>query len=130
MKPRVNRLLRAKLYSYKVKEYKDSKAKKEEYISVTLSGKIRVKINTKEDDDVKEEKKCKGIKKEVIKKSISFDDYKYCLFNNKSKIRKMNVIRSHLHDIYTETVHKVALSYKEDKRHKRRWYPHLCSWSL
>jgi len=26
----------------------------------------------------------------------------------------MNV--SHLHDIYTETVHKVALSYKDDKR--------------
>ena len=31
-------------------------------------------------------------------------------------MRKMNVIRSHLHEVYTETVHKVALSYEDDKR--------------
>lgn len=31
-------------------------------------------------------------------------------------MRKMNVIRSHLHDIYTETVNKVALSHEDDKR--------------
>jgi len=28
----------------------------------------------------------------------------------------MNVIRSHLHDVYTEEVNKVALSPKDDKR--------------
>jgi len=28
----------------------------------------------------------------------------------------MNVIRSDLHDVYTEEVHKVALSPKDDKR--------------
>ena len=28
----------------------------------------------------------------------------------------MNIIRSHLHDVYTETVNKVALSCEDDKR--------------
>jgi len=28
----------------------------------------------------------------------------------------MNVIRSHLHDVYTEEVNKVALSAEDDKR--------------
>ena len=31
-------------------------------------------------------------------------------------MRKMNVIRSHLHDVYTEEVNKVALSAEDDKR--------------
>ena len=32
------------------------------------------------------------------------------------QLRKMNVIRSHLHDIYTEQINKVALSADDDKR--------------
>ena len=31
-------------------------------------------------------------------------------------MRQMNVIRSHKHEIYTETVNKVALSHLDDKR--------------
>jgi hypothetical protein len=31
-------------------------------------------------------------------------------------MRKMNVIRSRLHDLYTEEVNKVALSSNDDKR--------------
>ena len=31
-------------------------------------------------------------------------------------MRKMNVIRSHLHTIFTETVNKIALSPFDDKR--------------
>jgi len=31
-------------------------------------------------------------------------------------MRKMNVIRSHLHDVYAEEVNKVALSAEDDKR--------------
>ena len=64
----------------------------------------------------KEEKKCKGIKKAVIKKHISFDDYKKCLFSGASQMRKMNVIRSHQHEIFSETVNKIALSADDDKR--------------
>ena len=43
--------------------------------------------------DRKEEKKCKGVKKPVVKKSIRFEDYKECLFSGKEQLRKMNVIR-------------------------------------
>ena len=39
-----------------------------------------------------------------------------CLFNEESQRRKMNIIRSHDHDVYSETVNKVALSYEDDKR--------------
>ena len=31
-------------------------------------------------DDI-EDKKCKGIKKCVVKKTLDFDDYKECIFN-------------------------------------------------
>ena len=87
--------LRAKLYSYRVSD--------------ACEGTSRVKESY-------EEKKCKGVKKAVIKKTITFNDYKDCLFDNKPAMRKMNVIRSHLHTMYTETVNKIALSPFDDKR--------------
>ena len=77
---------------------------------------LRAKLYSYKMDEGKEEKKCKGVKKAVVKKCISFDDYKNCLFNKKPQMRKMNVIRSRKHTIYTETVNKVALSHKDDKR--------------
>jgi hypothetical protein len=39
----------------------------------------------------KEEKKCKRMKKNVIKNEITLEDYKVCLFSGKSMHRKMNV---------------------------------------
>ena len=77
---------------------------------------LRAKLYSYRVEEEYEEKKCKGIKKAVIKKTITFNDYKDCLFNNKPSMRKMNVIRSHLHTMYTETVNKVALSPFDDKR--------------
>ena len=47
---------------------------------------------------------------------ISFDDYVECLFSKKPQMRKMNVIRSHQHEIFSETVNKIALSADDDKR--------------
>jgi hypothetical protein len=47
-------------------------------------------------------KKLKGIKKAVLKKEISFEDYKNCLFNQKEYFHRQKVIRSHKHDIFTE----------------------------
>ena len=64
----------------------------------------------------KEEKKCKGVRKCVVKKSISHEDYKNCLFTGEEQMRSMHVIRSHMHEIYSETVNKVALSASDDKR--------------
>ena len=61
-------------------------------------------------------KKCKGVKKRVVKTQITLEDYKDCVFNKNVHYRNMNVFRSRKHDIYTETVQKVALSANDDKR--------------
>ena len=61
-------------------------------------------------------KKCKGVKKNVVQKTITHDDYKECLFTKREQTRRMNVIRSHQHDIYTEEINKIALSAGDDKR--------------
>jgi hypothetical protein len=63
-----------------------------------------------------EHKKCKGIKKAVVEKTITHDDYRDCLFNGTEHMRKMKLIRSYKHDLYTEEVNKVALSGDDDKR--------------
>ena len=77
---------------------------------------LRAKLYSYKMFEGKEEKKCKGIKKSVIKKNISFDDYKECLFSKKPQMRKMNVIRSRKHEVFSETVNKIALSVNDDKR--------------
>ena len=66
-----------------------------------------------EEDEVR---KCKGIKKNVVKKRLDFDDYVQCLFSGKKEMRKMNIIRSENHEIYSKEVNKVALSNEVDKR--------------
>ena len=65
---------------------------------------------------MKNNKKCKGIKRNVIKTKITHDDYKTCLQNERTVYRRMNVIRSHRHDMYTEEVNKIASSADDDKR--------------
>ena len=54
--------------------------------------------------------------KTVTKRGIQFDDYRECLFSRKEQQRKINVIRSHCHEIYTEEIHKIALTSDDDKR--------------
>ena len=66
--------------------------------------------------DGSEDKKCKGVTKNVTKRSIAFDDYRECLFSRKEQHRKMNVIRRHCHQIYTEEINKIGLSSEDDKR--------------
>ena len=61
-------------------------------------------------------RKAKGVKKNVIKKSLRFEDYKKCLFSGENLMKEMNIIRSQNHDIYSMTVNKVALSANDDKR--------------
>ncbi len=76
---------------------------------------LRAKLYVYKMLDRKEEKKCKGIRKPVIKKDISFEDYKECLFTGNEQMRKMSVIRSRKHTLYTEEVNKVAMSANNDK---------------
>ena len=66
--------------------------------------------------DGSEDTKFKRVTKNVTKRSIQFDDYRECLFSRKEQHRKMNVIRSHCHEIYTEEINKIALSSDDDKR--------------
>ena len=66
--------------------------------------------------DGSDDKKCKEVTKNVTKRSIQFDDYRECLFSRKAQHRKMNVMRSRCHEIYTEEINKIALSSDDDKR--------------
>ena len=77
---------------------------------------LRAKLYATKMDNNEESKKCKGISKTVTKNNIAFEDYKNVLFNQTTQMRKMNVIRSHKHEIYTEEINKVALSGNDDKR--------------
>ena len=61
------------------------------------------------------DKKCKRMTKNFTKISIQFVDYRVCLFSRKEQHRKMNVIRSHCHEIHTEEINKIALSSDDDK---------------
>ena len=61
-------------------------------------------------------KKCKGVKKNVVKKEIDFDGYVNCLFSGNKQMKTMKIIRSENHDIYSKEVNKVALSCDDNKR--------------
>ena len=63
-----------------------------------------------------EPKKCKGIKKCVVKKTISFDNYKRCLFGGERSHRFQLLFRSRKHEVKTLEVNKLALSREDDKR--------------
>ena len=68
---------------------------------------LRAKLYSYKMLDGSEDKKCKGMIKNVTKRSIQFDDYRECLFSRKEKLRKINVIRCHSHEIYTEEIKKL-----------------------
>ena len=78
---------------------------------------LRAKLYSYKMDEGKENKRCKGIKKAVVEKSIRHEDYKTCLTTGKEQLRKQNIIRSYEHTLYTEDVNKVALSAADDKRY-------------
>lgn len=60
--------------------------------------------------------KAKGTEKCVIKREIKFQDYKDCLKNTKTILKSQQSFRSEPYSIYTEKVHKIALSVNDDKR--------------
>ena len=68
--------------------------------------------------DNPEDKKCKRVKKCVVKHMISFDDYKSCLLDLESKsiYRLQLMFRNAKHEIHTVEVNKVALNRDDDKR--------------
>ena len=77
---------------------------------------LRPKLYSFKVEGEKDNKKCKGIKKNIVKKEITFEDYVQCLFSGEKQMRSMKIIRSENHDIYSKEVNKVALSNEDDKR--------------
>lgn len=62
-------------------------------------------------------KRAKGVKKGVLKNTVSFDDYYKCIKNNCIEMRKQFTIRSKNHDVYTISTQKIALNPFDDKRY-------------
>lgn len=60
--------------------------------------------------------KAKGVKSNVVKNSITFDDYKKCLNDSINVIREQNTIRSYKHNVFSVKQKKIALSSYDDKR--------------
>ena len=67
-------------------------------------------------DDGSNHKEVKGTKKCVIKQKLMFENYKDCLFNNKTIYRSQERFKSYYHNMYTEEVIKIVLSSNDDKR--------------
>ena len=63
-----------------------------------------------------EPKKCKGIMKCAVRKTITFEDYKRCSFEGINIHRSQMMFRSKKHKIKTLEVNKLALSREDDKR--------------
>ena len=70
--------------------------------------------------DGPENKTCKGIKKCIVKKTLTFEDYKACLFNSDMTYRSQLMFRSIKHEIFTLEVNRVALNRDDDKRISKR----------
>ena len=85
---------RAKAYSFLIVEYSDDDYEKSKIIN----------------------KKVKGTKKCIVKREIIFKNYVDALFIDEVIIRSQQRFRSDHHKVYTEEVHKIALSSNDDKR--------------
>ena len=81
---------------------------------------LRPKLHSYKKLDGSEDKKCKGIKKCVVKKTLMFEYYKTCLFSDSTEYRSQLMFRSAKHEVCTIEVHKVALNRDGDKRISKR----------
>ena len=81
---------------------------------------LRPKLYSYKRLDGSEDKKCKGIKKYVVKKTLTFEDYKTCLFSDSAEYRFQLMLRLAKHEDHTVEVNKVALNRDDDKRISRK----------
>ena len=77
---------------------------------------LRPKMCSILENNNKNIKKAKGIKKNVVKKNIRHLQYKECLFYKKTFRHGMNTLRSLGHQIYGQHLNKVSLSPFDSKR--------------
>ena len=81
---------------------------------------LRPKLYSYKKLDGSEDKKCKGIKKCIVKKTLTFEDYKTCLFSDSTEYRSQLIFRSSKHEVHTIEVNKVAFNRDDDKRISRK----------
>ena len=81
---------------------------------------LRPKLYSYKKLDGSEDKKCKGMKKCIVKKTLTFEDYKTCLFSDSTEYRSQLMFRSAKHEVHTIEVNKVALNLDDDKRISRK----------
>ena len=77
---------------------------------------LRAKLYAYKTLDKKEDKKCKGIKKCVVKNTLTFNDYKKCLDDGKNVYKSQMLFQNKDHEIYTSEINKIALNRDDDKR--------------
>ena len=81
---------------------------------------LRPKLYCYRELDGSEDKKCKGIKKCVVKKTLTFEDYKTCLFSNSTEYRSQLMFRLSKPEVHTIEVNKVTFNRDDDKRTLRK----------
>ncbi|KYM94189.1 hypothetical protein ALC62_15183 [Cyphomyrmex costatus] len=78
---------------------------------------LRAKVYALRVQGKKDTKKAKGVKSNVVARSITFDDYTECLNDVIEMTRRQSCIRLKLHEVYTISETKIALSPHDDKRY-------------
>ena len=71
---------------------------------------LRPKLYSYKKLDGSEDKKYKGVKKCIVKKTLKFEDCKTCLFSDSAEYRSQLMFRSSKHEVHTIEVNKVALN--------------------
>ena len=61
-------------------------------------------------------KKAKETKKCAIKQRLKFENYKKCLQNSKIILISQQKFKSEAHNVLTEKVYKIYLSFNDDER--------------
>ena len=77
---------------------------------------LRSKMYSYMKDNQKGGKTAKGIKKNIIKKNITHNNYRET-FNSEQMMHKMKTIRSENHQLGSYEINKVSLSCFDDKRY-------------
>ncbi|XP_029673848.1 uncharacterized protein LOC115241990 [Formica exsecta] len=78
---------------------------------------LRAKMYALLVDSRNDTKRIKGVKSGVVARTITFEDYARCLRRRIEMRHEQSCIRSKLHEVYTVSELKVALSPHDDKRY-------------
>ena len=68
------------------------------------------------DEKEPEDKRCKGTKKCAVAETLTFENYKKCLFDGKTVYREQMLFEHKNHDVFTVNKCKIALNRDDDKR--------------